>query len=117
MPAPHVRAETSAISAAAADANGVAELLASQLNSLMSRLEPTYTAWQGLGGSRFQAVKETVNVKLTDLRNALNFLATAVGESSVTYADTDTNSEDVMRQVDAVASSITAAMTPGRSSV
>jgi WXG100 family type VII secretion target len=118
MPGPHVRTETSAMSTAAADASGVAELLASQLNSLMGRLEPLYTTWQGDGGGKFQIVKEAVNLKLLQLKDALNDLAVAVGESGVTYGETDIRSaEEVGRVQSLVDGVITNALTPGRSSV
>jgi WXG100 family type VII secretion target len=110
---PGMRSDTDLMAAAAADASGVSESLTTALTTLMNNLAPMATAWQGGGGNAFQTVRAAIEEEMTNLNNALNFLADEVGASGTDYTGTDSDMTTEVNRAGADVTGITAALQRG----
>jgi WXG100 family type VII secretion target len=96
---------------AANDVDGVAGRLDAMLRSLMSRLEPLMTAWQGQAGTSFQRVRTEYETDVQKLNNALHGLSAALSQANTGYVATDDQSKTAVDTAGANAGTITSSLT------
>lgn len=90
------QADTAQMTSAAIEAGNVAEGLDLMLKNLMDNLSPLLTAWQGMGGAKFQEVRAAVEEEMRTLNRALKSIGEDMGLSSADYAMTDEEIAEAM---------------------
>ena len=92
------------------DVDAVADRLTSNLNGLMSQLEPLQNAWKGAGAGSFQQVRQRFDEDMAKLNVALRAVAEAVGSAGKDYDVSDEEIRSDMESAGATAGQITAAL-------
>lgn len=81
------------------DVNGQIQ---SDLSSLMSRLEPLLSSWQGEASGSFSTVKERWNANAVKLNNALRGIAETLQANERNYATSEQTNTSGFNQISAV---------------
>lgn len=105
-----MQSNTDLMQRTAADVEGVADRLTSNLNKLMNELAPLQSAWQGAGSNSFQKVRQRFDEDMAKLNVALRAVAEAVGSAGKDYNVSDEEIRSDMESAGATAGQITAAL-------
>ena len=85
-----LNANTDDMVTAGSNAYTIADTLTTRLTAVVAQLDGT--VWQGSSRRSFDDVREVFAAEIRALNGALVYLGNALGGSSTTYVDTDSNS-------------------------